>query len=128
MKTAISIRAPHWSLIRLVTPVALTLACSNGDVNLGGGIVTQSLGSLRCGESTRIEGDVRVENQSQLEQLAGCEEVGGDLLIERFEGADLSPLASLRAVEGGLVLGVDPLVYPEDPEQQAAYDQLSETG
>jgi hypothetical protein len=128
MNPSINISARRRHLSHLALPVALSCACSNGDVNLGGGLVAQNLGVLRCAESARIEGDVRVENQGQLEQLVGCEEIAGDLLVERFEGADLSPLASLRVVDGSLVLGVDPLVYPEDPDEQTAYDQLLEMG
>jgi hypothetical protein len=81
-------------------------ACSADTVDLGGGNVSQNLqrGS-RCADSVVVAGAVRVANQAELEALLGCEEVTGDLSIEVFEGADLSPLSALRAVGGWLTLG-----------------------
>lgn len=116
-------------LIGLALPATLALACSNGDVNLGGGLVAQDLETgSRCAESARLEGDVTVENQSQLEELAGCEAIGGDLIIQLFQGADLAPLASLRAVDGALFLGAPRPFESEDPEEQFAYQQERQLG
>ncbi|HTV20153.1 MAG TPA: hypothetical protein VMG12_15825, partial [Polyangiaceae bacterium] len=129
MNSSIRIRAARPNLMCLALPVLLALACSNGDVNLGGGLVALNLAAeSRCAESARLEGNVTVENQSQLEELAGCEEIGGDLFVEFFQGADLSPLASLRAVDGTLFLGVPSPIQPEDPEEQYAYAMQRQYG
>ena len=84
-------------------------ACSTDVVSIGEERTSQLLerGS-RCAESTEIEGDVRVENQADLDALAGCEQIAGDLAIEIFETTDLAPLGSLRVVGGTLELGARP--------------------
>ena len=46
-----------------------------------------------------------VENQAQLDALAGCEAIESDLVIVPFESPDFSPLASLRRVAGRFELG-----------------------
>jgi hypothetical protein len=87
----------------------LALACQSESVDLGGDTVTRNLQSgTRCAESARLDADVIVSNQEELAALAGCEEVGGDLIVRLFEGADLTPLAALRVVEGDFALGLDP--------------------
>jgi hypothetical protein len=112
---------------------AVTLACSDGEVNLGEGLITQPIAKAsRCSESASISGDIHVASQSELDALTGCEEIDGGLSIEPFAGADLSPLGSLRRIGGELVLGAQALTSPEDPdEQQAAserYQALLENG
>jgi Leucine-rich repeat (LRR) protein len=105
----------------LLPLAGLTVACSGGDVDLGGGTIVQDLNrSSRCAESTRIEGDVHVANQAELEALAGCEEIGGRLSIETFTGADLAPLGALRVLDT-LEIGAYPQILPEDPEEQQAF-------
>jgi hypothetical protein len=96
----------------LVSSAALgcfCFACQSESVDLGGDTVARNLASAAlCAESARLDADVIVSNQEELEALAGCEEVGGDLLVLLFEGADLTPLAALRVVEGDFALGLDP--------------------
>jgi hypothetical protein len=112
--------------ITMTSLSAVALACSDGEVNLGGGLVAQGLGRTgRCAQSTRIEDDVNVANQSQLDELAGCEEIGGSLRIDTFQGADLSPLASLRRVARILELGATPQP-PLDVENPLAEDTWQE--
>jgi hypothetical protein len=59
-----------------------------------------------------VESFPAVTTQAQLDELAGCEEVSGKLLIDAPDGVDLdlSPLASLRRVRGELVIGCNPYV------------------
>lgn len=115
------------SLGLLIFPIAtLSLACSDGVVDLGGGTIAQDLRQTsRCAESPRITGDVNVANQADIEALAGCEEITGSLNILTFEGADLAPLASLRAVGEALFLGAqqDERVSDDPDVQQADNDQ-----
>jgi hypothetical protein len=107
----------------------LALACADGDVDLGGGLVGQNLERApRCTESTVIDDHVSVTNQSELAALAGCEEIGGNLRIQFFEGADLSPLASLRSVGNMLELGAMPPLTLEDQAGQDAFYALQEVG
>lgn len=51
------------------------------------------------------EQTVEVRNQVELDALAGCTTIIGDLTIEPFEGVDLRPLAALEVVQGTLTLG-----------------------
>jgi hypothetical protein len=92
--------------------------CADDTVNLGGGRATQEIKrGERCSSSPILAESVRVTQQSELAELAGCEEIAGDLLIDVFAGADLSPLASLRVVEGTLELGAYP-AFPDEIEPQ----------
>jgi hypothetical protein len=101
--------------------LSLFAGCANDTVNLGGGRIAQEVrsGSL-CGDSSVVHGSVHVHRQSELEELAGCEEVDGDLHVEIFAGADLSPLSSLRVVDGLLEIGA----YPEFPNQDVDTGEL----
>src|SRR5688572_671189 len=95
-------------------PLALALACSDGEVDLGDGLISQDVTqSGRCADSPRLEGEIYVNNQAELDQLSGCERIGG-LRIVPFEGIDLTALASLRRIDGPLDIGAMPEVYPED--------------
>jgi hypothetical protein len=101
--------------------VISSLACSSGEVDLGGGLITADLRSSgRCTDSSRLEGQIIVSDQAGLSALAGCEEIVGDLFVEVFEGADLSPLASLRSVSNSFHIGEAP-VQPEDPNEWEAF-------
>jgi hypothetical protein len=55
---------------------------------------------------------IDVQDQRDLDALAGCSTIVGDLTIQPFAGADLHPLASLRSVQGTLTLGS---LYDEPP-------------
>jgi hypothetical protein len=56
--------------------------------------------------------DTDVQDQRDLDALAGCSTIVGSLTIQPFEGADLRPLASLRSVQGTVTLGS---LYDEPP-------------
>lgn len=93
--------------IRLAIGVALPLAlgacgASDEEAPIAPGSVCQS--------SSTVDGSVSIENQEQLDDLAGCETIRGDLQILPFESASLRALRSLRRVEGALVLGHVPTV------------------
>lgn len=106
MKKTVSAR----SVVGLSSLLALASACSGDVVDLGGGNIAQNLSpGGRCAESPVLDADVAITNQAELEELAGCEEIRGDLLVYIFEGADLTPLSSLRSVGGSLTLGESPL-------------------
>jgi hypothetical protein len=59
----------------------------------------------RCGASSTFVGSVEVNAQSDLERLAGCVVVDGDLQINLF-GDDLSALSELESVTGTLGLSL----------------------
>ncbi|HTV18430.1 MAG TPA: hypothetical protein VMG12_07160, partial [Polyangiaceae bacterium] len=102
-------------------PLCLGLACSDGEVNLGDGAISQNVTRTgRCADSPNLEGEIYVDEQAELDELSGCERIGG-LRIVPFEGADLSPLASLRRIDGPLDIGALPEVFPEDVEEQAEF-------
>lgn len=90
-------------------------ACGNETVDLGGGRINRGLQrGARCLESPVLRESVRISSQAELAELSGCEEIAGDLRIEVFAGAALSPLAALRVVDGMLELGA----YPQLPEEE----------
>lgn len=103
----------------------LTWACSGGVVNVGENDDEPVPTGSKCQRSTSVEGSVLVENQEQLDELAGCEAINGALIVRPFSAANLRALSSLRRVEGALELGVVPppevvgnqLI--EDPELRA---------
>lgn len=98
-------------LLVLVLPL---YACGDETVDLGGGRISQQITrGARCVDSPVVSGSVRVTSQAELAELEGCEEIDGDLHVNIFPGADLSPLASLRVVDGLLELGA----YPEFPAE-----------
>jgi hypothetical protein len=90
--------------------IAILSACSGKPVDLGGGDRAQTIETgSRCRESRVIDEAVRVTDAGELADLAGCEEIHGDLVIEVFEDAnDLSPLAALRVIDGRLEIGAFP--------------------
>ncbi|MEY2934370.1 MAG: hypothetical protein RL033_5119, partial [Pseudomonadota bacterium] len=109
------------SLLVLVFPL---YACGNETVDLGGGRISQQLQrGARCADSPIVAGSVRVTSQADLAQLEGCEEIDGDLIVDVFAGADLSPLASLRVVDGLLQLGAFPAL-PEEGVDTSDFDVL----
>jgi hypothetical protein len=85
---------------------ACLAACSGDVVDLGELSNPPVASGSLCQSSTTLTAPiVRVINQEQLDQLAGCEAIEGDLLIRPMEGPDFRPLASLRSVGGVLDLG-----------------------
>lgn len=85
----------------------LGLACSRESVDLGGDTLTQNLArGTRCAQSSTLTENVVVSNQEELDALSGCEEIEGNLIVRLFPSADLTPLSSLRVVEGQFALGV----------------------
>ena len=71
--------------------IMTALGCADETVNLGGGSVGQEIQrGVRCRESPIVDGSVRVTSQAEMEDLAGCEEIDGDLLVEvvRCAGGD----------------------------------------
>lgn len=91
----------------LILPIgSLLCGCSSDTVDLGDGTSTSVVArGARCQDSTIITESVRVTNQSEMQALAGCDEIQGDLRIQFFESADLTPLSALRTVGGQLAIG-----------------------
>ena len=115
---------------------ACVSACSADVVDLGGGDMSPLVErGARCADSVIIAEPVRVTNQVELEALRGCEAIQGDLIVEIFAGADTSPLASLRTVDGVLGFGAypDPLPgsvfdYPAEPATDVLVEDIIEQG
>jgi hypothetical protein len=104
---------------------SLALGCASQGVDLGGGVAAQSLQrGARCQTSTTVQGNVRVTNQQELDELEGCEQILGDLVIQLFAGANLAPLHALRIVDAGFLLGESRLDVPSD--EQNVTDELVE--
>jgi hypothetical protein len=101
--------------------------------DLGGGRPPRELQpGERCSGSSIVQGPLTVRDQSELEQLAGCEQIDGDLHIEVFEGADLRPLSALRVVDGLLELGAYPDIALENNADlmaiKAQVERIAEDG
>jgi hypothetical protein len=79
-------------------------ACTAETIDLGE-VSKDLIGPSRCQSSTLVEGSVVVDNQEQLDQLEGCEQIAGDFHVRPFTGADFRPLAALHTVGGALELG-----------------------
>jgi hypothetical protein len=82
----------------------LALACGSEQLSLGEGEAPLEPVEPACGGGV-VHGEVEVNSQLELDALAGCEEVVGNLWIHAFEGVDLRPLSSLRIVRGDLAIG-----------------------
>lgn len=92
-------------LTSISCPALLALACSGETVSLGENVRYLEASGSRCRSASTVEGSVRASNQAQIDELAGCEVIEGDLFVNPFENPDLQPLASLRVVGGTLDLG-----------------------
>jgi hypothetical protein len=107
----------------------LACACAGDVVELGedasAAEVPSASSTSRCQTSTTLSDVTRIVRQSDLDQLAGCEEIDGDLDIGPFAHPDFAPLASLRVVTGTLTLGAsggrsgDPPYAPPRADMEA---------
>ncbi|HVZ33808.1 MAG TPA: hypothetical protein VG963_15355 [Polyangiaceae bacterium] len=105
------------SCLGCISLIALCAGCGGDTVNLGGGQLGQGAPrGASCVDSPVVPSSVHAQSQQDLENLAGCEEIDGDLLVDVFAGADLSPLSSLKVIDGALSLGAGPSVYPSVPD------------
>lgn len=95
-----------------LVPLVIALgACEGDSLSLGEETAAQAApDGSRCAASTTLVGTVVVNQASDLDALAGCEAIEGNLEIAQFAGADLRPLASLRSVAGDLNIGKTPSV------------------
>jgi hypothetical protein len=106
--------------------LSLLAGCTTDVVSLGEERLAQELEKAsRCATGTVIEESVTVSNQMELDVLAGCEEIRGDLNIQFFDATDLSALASLRVVEGTFNLGVGSPRPQTSEEVQAEADRTA---
>jgi hypothetical protein len=122
-----------------LVPAQLALgACASDQLSLGAGDAPPQTESTTCGLSPDgiIGRNIRVTQQEQIDELAGCEEIVGDLRIvvsdepELGPGPhlDLRPLASLRVVHGQLTVQTDNLEGLESLEQVGALNIVGYTG
>jgi hypothetical protein len=107
----------------------VSFACASEGVDLGGGRLAQDLSrGSRCLDSTVLDGDVRVTSQEEVAALEGCEEIRGELNVQLFADADLSPLHALRVVDSTLVLGssAQALLSPDELSDPELVQQIEE--
>jgi hypothetical protein len=105
----------------------LASACAGDVVELGEDASSGAVPSAtsRCRSSTTLSDVGKIVRQADLDQLAGCEEIDGDLEIGPIPNPDFTPLASLRVVTGFLTLGAtgqsssDPPYTPPPAETDA---------
>jgi hypothetical protein len=64
--------------------------------------VSEARASPLCASNPVVFRSLYVSDQEQLDLLAGCESIQGDLTLELFPDADASALESLREVRGAL--------------------------
>src|SRR5688572_22214317 len=77
--------------VLLAAALALGLLGCGQSANAPGPAASAS----RCATSPSLPGPLTVADQRELDALAGCETIDGDLSIAPFDGADLRPLGSL---------------------------------
>jgi hypothetical protein len=106
-------------------------ACIGDQVDLGESTNPSTpLGSL-CENSTTIQGSVSAGSQEELNELAGCEVITGDLFVFPFFDPDFTPLASLVRVDGTLDVGRYSFLDNLDPisdEELARQTSLLDSG
>jgi hypothetical protein len=127
------IASPQRSVIVSTLSLGLAvaaLACTDQGVDLGGGTLVQDLArGSRCTDSTVVDDNVLVTDQAELAALEGCEEIRGQLAVQVFANADLTPLHALRIVDGALYLGAsatDPLVSPDQFSDTESLEAIQE--
>jgi hypothetical protein len=81
--------------------------------------VSEARGGPLCAANPVVYRSLYVSEQAQLDLLAGCESILGDLTLQLFPDAEVSALESLREVRGALrVIGpVEPpgMTFPLPP-------------
>jgi hypothetical protein len=112
------------------THLALALiacACSGDVLVVGENDDDESSAEGSVCQSATGEDSILVENQAQLDELAGCEAIDGDLTIRPFSSANLLALRSLRRVEGAFDLGLVNFIEI-DPAKQGELQALVDAG
>jgi hypothetical protein len=104
-------------------------ACVGEQVDLGESTNPSTPVGSRCAAGTTLDGNVTAGTQEELNDLAGCEVITGDLFIFPFFDPDFTPLASLQRVGGTLDVGrysfldnLDPISDEEVSRQMALLD------
>jgi hypothetical protein len=117
--------SPRFGALALGSLCLMLAACGSERLSLGAGEAPLEPAEVACGGGV-VHGSVDVNNQPELEALAGCEEIVGNLHIEAFEGVDLRPLSALRIVRGDLhLLSETGLEHFESLEGLEALEQVS---
>jgi hypothetical protein len=91
-----------------LVPACLALgACSSDELSLGEGDQPLEAGGSDCAysEDGIVVGDVTARSQEEIDALAGCEQVLGNLSVSSGSSFNLRALAALRVVGGGLTIG-----------------------
>jgi len=103
---------------------ALVAACNADAVSIGAD--DAALGSEQKPECrSDVSASVVTRNQQDIDALAGCEEIHGDLVIVGSPGLDLRPLRWLRVVHAQLDVGADGLVAVESLDGLEALERVS---
>ena len=102
-------------------------ACSGESIELGTLSRDLSSGSA-CRASDLVDGSVVIENQAQLDQLAGCATIAGDLHVRPFESPDFTPLAALTTVGGAFELGRESIVDGLPDESLVPFEEALRMG
>jgi hypothetical protein len=117
------------STARLALCAAL-LGCADESINMGEGLPvaedSAQLSSSRCADSTLLAGPIVVRNQEEVDALAGCQVIDGDLSVMAFEGANLRALHALSEVRGTLRIGDGPYPDPSVPQDVEYHEEYHE--
>jgi hypothetical protein len=97
-------------LLALLPLAAGLAACSSDQVSLGDRMAPLDGPVEAACEGGVVSGTVEATTQAQIDALAGCEEIVGDLVI--YGELDLQPLGSLRIVRGNFHLRPNDEDYP----------------
>jgi hypothetical protein len=112
----------HHRLSTLVITVAFSsgdlCGCVGDQVDLGESTNPSTPSGSLCAASTTLSGRATAGNQQELNDLAGCEVITGDLFIYPFEDPDFTPLSALRRVQGTLEIGRLPFLDDNDFSQE----------
>ena len=58
-------------------------------------------------EGTKARGTVRIGSAEEAKKLRGVSQVVGDLIIQNYDGAELSAFSSLTMIEGSLIISTN---------------------
>jgi hypothetical protein len=113
----------------LLSCAALLSACGGRQLSVGDNDGSGAAGSDLCNGGT-WNGDVSTFRQTEIDKLAGCERINGNLQIRSFpeEGLSLAALSSLREVHGNVLIERVPSLAGLEALEQVGNLQLSEIG
>jgi hypothetical protein len=120
-QTGIARALGRFSLLSFAAGIA---ACSSERVSLGDREAGLDGPEEAACDGGVVSGSVEATTQAQIDALAGCEEIVGNLII--YGELDLLPLASLRVVRGDLHIAPNDQAYPEGGASLTGLDSLEQ--